>query len=208
MISVFVVAPTPIAQAGLHALLTSTEIQVVGTSANADALSEDILSTDVIVMADELQLEDIGRSLTNTRSVALIVLTNNDERTLPILRALELRGWGIVPSHASAAQLQAAVVAAAQGLVTLPMLSAQFLDGKQSIAEAITLETPNESLTPREREVLELVGQGLPNKLIARRLSISEHTVKFHVSSISAKLGASSRTDAVRRGLRRGLITL
>ena len=208
MISVFVVAPTPIAQAGLHALLSSTEIQVVGTSANADALSEDVLNADVIVMADELQLEEIGRLLTNTQGVALIVLTNNDRRILPQLRALELRGWGIVPSHASAAQLQAAVVAAAQGLVTLPILSAQFLDSKQSIAEAITLEAPSESLTPREREVLELVGQGLPNKLIARRLSISEHTVKFHVSSISAKLGASSRTDAVRRGLRRGLITL
>jgi DNA-binding NarL/FixJ family response regulator len=208
MISVFVVAPTPIAQAGLHALLSSTEIQVVGTLANADALSEDILNADVIVMADELLLEDIGRSLTNTRGVALIVLTNNDEYALPRLRSLELRGWGIVPSHASAAQLQAAVVAAAQGLVTLPMLSAQFLESKQSMAEAIALETPNESLTPREREVLELVGQGLPNKLIARRLAISEHTVKFHVSSISAKLGASSRTDAVRRGLRSGLITL
>ena len=208
MISVFVVAPTPIAQAGLHAMLSSAEIQVVGTATSPDALSEDILNADVIVMADELQLEEIGRSLTNMQGVALIVLTNNDQRILPQLRALELRGWGVVPSHASAAQLQAAVVAAAQGLVTLPVLSAQLLDSKQSIAEAITLDASSESLTPREREVLELVGQGLPNKLIARRLSISEHTVKFHVSSISAKLGASSRTDAVGRGLRRGLITL
>ncbi|MBV9230631.1 MAG: response regulator transcription factor [Chloroflexi bacterium] len=208
MISVFVVAPTPIAQAGLHAMLSSAEIQVVGTATSPDALSEDILNADVIVMADELQLEEIGRSLTNMQGVALIVLTNNDQRILPQLRALELRGWGAVPSHASAAQLQAAVVAAAQGLVTLPVLSAQLLDSKQSIAEAITLDASSESLTPREREVLELVGQGLPNKLIARRLSISEHTVKFHVSSISAKLGASSRTDAVGRGLRRGLITL
>jgi DNA-binding NarL/FixJ family response regulator len=63
-------------------------------------------------------------------------------------------------------------------------------------------------LTAREHEVLELVGLGLSNKLIARQLQISEHTVKFHVSSISNKLGASSRTDAVRRGLRHGLITL
>ncbi|HEY6285481.1 MAG TPA: response regulator transcription factor, partial [Ktedonobacteraceae bacterium] len=67
---------------------------------------------------------------------------------------------------------------------------------------------PDEALTGREREVLELLSQGLPNKLIARRLQISEHTVKFHVSSIYAKLGASSRTDAVSRGVRRGLITL
>jgi DNA-binding CsgD family transcriptional regulator len=56
--------------------------------------------------------------------------------------------------------------------------------------------------------VLELVGQGLPNKLIARQLQISEHTVKFHLASVSTKLGAVSRTDAVRLGLRQGLITL
>ncbi len=67
---------------------------------------------------------------------------------------------------------------------------------------------PDEALTAREREVLELLSRGLPNKLIAHRLQISEHTVKFHVSSIYAKLGASSRTDAVSRGVRRGLITL
>lgn len=67
---------------------------------------------------------------------------------------------------------------------------------------------PVEALTAREREVLELLSRGLPNKLIARKLQISEHTVKFHVSSIYAKLGASSRTDAISRGVRRGLITL
>jgi DNA-binding NarL/FixJ family response regulator len=65
-----------------------------------------------------------------------------------------------------------------------------------------------ESLTSRELEVLELVAEGLPNKAIARRLDISDQTVKFHVASIYGKLGASNRTDAVRRALRRGIITL
>ena len=65
-----------------------------------------------------------------------------------------------------------------------------------------------ETLTPREHEVLELLAEGLPNRGIASRLSISEHTVKFHVSAIFAKLGAENRTDAVRRGVRLGLITL
>jgi DNA-binding NarL/FixJ family response regulator len=65
-----------------------------------------------------------------------------------------------------------------------------------------------EPLTPREIEVLELLAEGLPNKKIADRLKISDQTVKFHVSSISAKLGAVNRTDAVRRAVRRGLITL
>jgi ATP/maltotriose-dependent transcriptional regulator MalT len=66
----------------------------------------------------------------------------------------------------------------------------------------------DEPLTTREVQVLELLAEGLPNKTIAERLGISDQTVKFHVSSISGKLGAANRTDAVRRAVRRGLITL
>ena len=66
----------------------------------------------------------------------------------------------------------------------------------------------DEPLTSREIQVLELLAEGLPNKAIAARLGISDQTVKFHVASISGKLGAANRTDAVRRALRRGLITL
>ena len=65
-----------------------------------------------------------------------------------------------------------------------------------------------EPLTSREIQVLTLLAEGLPNKAIANRLGISDQTVKFHVSSISGKLGAANRTDAVRRAVRRGLITL
>ena len=70
--------------------------------------------------------------------------------------------------------------------------------------EPLTIET----LTPREREILALLSEGLPNKAIAERLGISDQTVKFHVASIYGKLGATNRTDAVRRAVRRGLITL
>jgi DNA-binding CsgD family transcriptional regulator len=65
-----------------------------------------------------------------------------------------------------------------------------------------------EALTPREVEVLRLMGDGLVNKEIAERLGISEHTAKFHVASILGKLQASSRTDAVAQGMRRGLIPI
>ena len=65
-----------------------------------------------------------------------------------------------------------------------------------------------EPLTPREREVLEWLAEGLTNRAIAARLGISDHTVKFHVASIYGKLGVSTRTEAIRRGLRRGLITI
>jgi DNA-binding NarL/FixJ family response regulator len=75
-------------------------------------------------------------------------------------------------------------------------------------ASDIEEEGFDEPLTPREVQVLELLAEGLPNKAIAVRLQISDQTVKFHVSSISGKLGAKNRTDAVRRAVRRGLITL
>jgi DNA-binding NarL/FixJ family response regulator len=65
-----------------------------------------------------------------------------------------------------------------------------------------------EELTPREREVLQLLAEGLGNKEIARRLRISDHTVKFHVNAILGKLGARTRTEAVTRAARQGLITL
>ena len=67
---------------------------------------------------------------------------------------------------------------------------------------------PIEQLTAREIQVLELLAEGLSNKAIAERLAISDQTVKFHVASISGKLGATNRTDAVRRAVRRGLIAL
>jgi len=63
-------------------------------------------------------------------------------------------------------------------------------------------------LTPREMQVLELLAEGLPNKAIARRLDISDQTVKFHVAAICGKLGAANRTDAVRLGITRGLVSL
>jgi DNA-binding NarL/FixJ family response regulator len=69
-------------------------------------------------------------------------------------------------------------------------------------------EAFDEPLTPREVQVVELLAEGLPNKMIAARLGISDQTVKFHLASISGKLGAANRTDAVRRAVRRGLITL
>ena len=90
-------------------------------------------------------------------------------------------------------------------------------DTRPDLAEGGTLraartssdeETLWEPLTPREVQVLELLAEGLPNKAIASRLDISDQTVKFHVSAICGKLGAANRTDAVRRAVRRGLITL
>jgi DNA-binding NarL/FixJ family response regulator len=96
---------------------------------------------------------------------------------------------------------EAATLAAARELDADALVVAP--DGRPHDAE-----TAAEALTPREIQVLELLAEGLPNKAIAARLVISDQTVKFHVSSICGKLGAANRTEAVRRALRRGLITL
>jgi DNA-binding NarL/FixJ family response regulator len=69
-------------------------------------------------------------------------------------------------------------------------------------------EWPGEQMTRRERDVLQLVGEGLGNRAIADQLGISNHTVKFHLASIYGKLGARSRAEAVRRAFRRGMLTL
>jgi two-component system, NarL family, response regulator YdfI len=76
------------------------------------------------------------------------------------------------------------------------------------VVEHVMESAIDEPLTAREREVLEWLAEGLSNRAIADRLDISEHTVKFHVASVYGKLGVSTRTQAVRRGLRRGLISM
>jgi len=211
MIRVFIVALAPMLQVGLRTILTTGDMQVVGeASVPAELAAVDLAGIDVIVLSEEALLEDLQRIFGENRTPALVVLSSNNQRLVMLLNALSPRGWGVVPADASTAQLQAAVAAAAQGLTALPTALAEQLLEQRAVVELSNIDTtsPDEALTAREREVLELLSQGLPNKLIARRLQISEHTVKFHVSSIYAKLGATSRTDAVSRGVRRGLITL
>ena len=218
MTRVFVLAPTPMMQAGLRTMLTGAGLQVTGESSISTDVIAELPAIDVVVV-DELLLEEAGRVLTNTdttetASVTFVVLTNNVERSVALLRSLPLRSWSIVPIDTTAAQLQAAVIASAEGFVVLPTAYSNLLYERRPSSPTIPSPTSinlgplDESLTVREREVLELVSQGLANKLIARRLAISEHTVKFHISSITTKLGAASRTDAVSRGVRLGLITL
>jgi DNA-binding NarL/FixJ family response regulator len=100
----------------------------------------------------------------------------------------------------------AAVHAAAAGLLVVPVEEGVVLSPMHE-----TMQEPEETielLTPREMDVLEMLAEGLSNKLIAHRLSISDHTAKFHVNSILAKLNAGTRTEAVTRGIRLGLIKI
>ena len=209
MIRVAVIALTPMTLAGLQTMLHSSEIDVVASSSVHDNL--DLTNIDAIVTTDDKQVKSIALSLRDPRAMALVVLTNDEEKMFTVLHDFELHGWSILPPSTSCTQLQAATAAAVQGLATCSTyLLNQLPKHRVTTVEPLSLpsSTIDETLTPREHEVLELVGQGLSNKLIARSLHISDHTVKFHISSITAKLGASSRTDAVQLGLRKGFITL
>ena len=117
----------------------------------------------------------------------------------------------LVGSPAERARIRAAMNGAIDVVAEFPTLEAAQaadVDADATILAERVRPEPAEGLTPREVQVLELLAEGLPNKAIAARLGISDQTVKFHVASISGKLGAANRTDAVRRAVRRGLITL
>ena len=101
------------------------------------------------------------------------------------------------------AQIAAAVHVAAAGLLVMP--AEGFLPHSPSPSSG---QPMTEALTAREMDVIEMLAEGLSNKMIAHRLSISDHTAKFHVNSILAKLNAGTRTEAVTRGIRLGLIKL
>lgn len=206
MTRVVIVAPTPMLRAGLRALLDEGEVQVMGEAAALAGLAPRLPDYDVLLLGDESLLDDAGRLLRDEGRLAVVVLSDGD-RPVEVLRGLPLAGWGIASPDASAEELRSVVVAASQGMAVLPLPVVDRLFGHRP-ANVVPVETVIEALTAREREVLNLLSQGLSNKLIARELGISEHTVKYHVSSIFAKLGASSRTDAISRGARQGLITL
>lgn len=107
-----------------------------------------------------------------------------------------------ISQDVTADQIAAAVHAAAAGLQVVPAEEGAVYLPHEPVEEIV------DPLTPREMDVLEMLAEGLSNKMIAHRLSISDHTAKFHVNSILAKLNAGTRTEAVTRGIRLGLIKI
>jgi DNA-binding NarL/FixJ family response regulator len=124
----------------------------------------------------------------------------------PALVSIALRSGirGVIAWDATPQEIEGAVHAVNAGLVVTTIASIEeLLPAAQPFAEDFA-----EPLSHRELEVLDLLAEGLSNKLIAHALNISEHTVKTHVASIFAKLGASSRTEAASQAIRRGLVML
>jgi DNA-binding CsgD family transcriptional regulator len=132
-----------------------------------------------------------------------VLLVGDREARARLRSALATAGVEIAGEAASLASARA-LDAGVDGILIAPGDLPRLIPSTGDGDDAVVVE----ALTPREIEVLELLALGLPNKAIAARLAISDQTVKFHVASIYGKLGAANRTDAVRRALRRGVITI
>ena len=199
---VLVVSPLPAIRAGLHAMLQGAD----GIGTVAEASPED-LAAGIELEPFDVAVVDAGGGGDHAgwplAGVPAVTLVDPGEPGGVVGAARPAGGW--LPRGASAEEIAAAVGAVAQGLVVVhPALARELLPARPLHDDAAGAEP----LTEREREVLDLVARGLPNKAIAVQLGISEHTVKFHVSAILAKLGVSARTEAVTTALRRGLLAL
>jgi DNA-binding NarL/FixJ family response regulator len=191
VIRVLLDVPSPALRAGLRALLSSDRtIKVLN-----DSLEDDLEADVVITSASSASF--LHNGVGDSPSAAVLLLTDDPLNIRDLKRSW--RVWGILPTDASTEELGAAVLALSQGLIVgTPALLSESESGPLS-------QGP---LTDRESEVLGLLSRGMANKQIAVALGISEHTVKFHVSSIYTKLNVTNRTEAVREGLRGGWIVL
>jgi NarL family two-component system response regulator YdfI len=212
VIRAFIVAVSPLVRAGLENILAAQGVEVVGAISSVDLLADylaqggaDVVFIDVSGEQSETVLASIDQ-LELTSEAAVILLADHPAPGW-LAEAVRAGVGAILPTGASPEQLVAAMQAATAGLVVIHRGE---IDSTFPAARPASrpFAEPPEALTPREREVLQMLASGLGNKEIAARLAISEHTVKFHVASILGKLGAASRTEAVALGIRHGLVLL
>ena len=201
---VLVVGEDPLARSGLVQLLSARDDLALAGQAGPEEAASALRSTDAEVVVwdmgpDILPDTDALAGLSGLRGPALVVLTAADGAVPELLGA---GAQAVLGREADASRLAAAVHAAAQGLLVLDERLSESVLRRRPAAARI------EPLTPRETEVLALLGQGLSNRGIAERLAISEHTAKFHVNAILGKLDAQTRAEAVAQGVRLGLLLL
>ncbi len=215
MSRVLLIAPSRLALASVEAVLgDEPQVTVVARATHLEALSRSALDagTNVAIVA----VDDLAplRSVLGTRddevvALPIVLLVPPDELTDAVSLLLSGPVRAVLPRHVSGRELLAAVESAASGLVTLTPEALEMLT-RSGARVPVRLPTPPGliPLSPREREILALVADGLGNKIVAARLGISEHTVKTHVTSIFTKLGAESRAEAVAIGARIGALML
>jgi len=199
---VSIVSPNHALRFGLREILSRNPgIQVIDDSTNIEDI--DMEETEVVLM--DPVFSDL--ELDAQKNYSILFLTNDIESVRGVLTP-DIQAWGVLPTDATEDELIVGVLGVGQGLwVGAPGLVEKLIRFPR-VRSDLGDESLIEPLTTREKEVLQFMAKGLANKQIAVSLNISEHTVKFHLSSMYAKLGASSRTEAVRRGIDLGLISL
>jgi DNA-binding NarL/FixJ family response regulator len=206
VIRVALLVPSIALRIGLrHILENQPDLRVVDELADPAQMGSVDQAADVLV-ASSSDTEAL-RALLEQSLPAMLLLTSDPDEVLSVAQS-SLPVWGVLPEEASEEEILAAIHALGEGLI---VGSPSLLTGLRAYSQPISLESLEpleEPLTNRELEILQFIAQGLANKQIALQLEISEHTVKFHLSSIYAKLGATNRTEAVNIGIRRGLISL
>jgi len=198
-IRVVVSSRAPALRAGLRELLAQAGFEVVHAVDAEQLLEEDLDAVDALVIDAGADRELQAMLSSDLGEMPAVVL---GEPGRGAASALAARGW--LPSDAGEEIIAAAVSAVAAGLT---VFGPDFAPDREALAVS-EFDGEIASITEREHDVLELLAAGLPNKAIARRLEISEHTVKFHVGSLLSKLEAQSRTEAVTIAARQGLLTL
>ena len=203
-IRVLLASASAVRRAGLEVILKqSSSFKVVGAAQGTHTIGRHAaeLQPDVVLADFERETPVITHN-----GVPVVALIANPSAAWTA-QALRSGVKSILPREAGSEEIAAAIQAAHRGLVLLdPGIAQQIVERVSSAATQIP--PAYESLTPRENEVLAMLAEGLANREIADRLGVSDHTIKFHISSILDKLGASTRTEAVTLGLRMGLIVL
>jgi len=221
---ILIVADDPLVRAGLAMLLADQ----AGCTVAGQVMGEvDLLAT-LEVYRPDIVVWDLGWELATEQGLSPDEALPDEEAVQTVFdRLAEVREAGLPAVVLLPDEEQATAVwgSGVQGLLRREVEAETLVMALQAVRRGLTVLDPTfvealmplqavsppslvEALTPRELEVLQLLAEGLPNKTIARRLDISDHTVKFHVNAIMTKLGAQSRTEAVVRATRLGLILL
>lgn len=211
MIRILIAARSPIVQAGLEAMIArEATLQIVGRITALAGLESSLGSghPDAIVLEAALLTDTDLETLAVLQQEVAIALLVAPTESYSATTLLPLGVKAILPLDVTADELILTVEAISAGLIVLhPDVSDALLhELPSSSGSELPPDLVDTPLTPRELELLQLLATGLGNKAIARQMNISEHTVKFHISSIFCKLNASSRTEAVMLGMRLGLI--
>lgn len=214
-----VISAIPSLRVGLKTILNVLpDIDVIAEAASLDGSSTLPPSIDVVLIAGlEFPSASWLNEIFNHYPQQAFLFLINPPASLPSW-SLNQRPHGWINLNASPAEITAAVHALQAGLLVIDPLFIPQVNSPE--IQSTSFRQPDnsspgdsqflsfESLTPREVEVLECLAQGLANKEIALRLTISEHTVKYHISSIYSKFGVNNRTEAVRQGIRSGIIVI